>query len=130
MFEFTCGLVLPFSRGARVVYLDELKGERVSAGLKQGRITAMVGVPAVWQLLERRILSQVAAQGPLAEKAFALGTELNRRLGKTTGLDLGRVLFGPVHEGLGGNIRYLISGGAALPKDTSKLFAGLGFKLT
>jgi long-chain acyl-CoA synthetase len=129
-FEFTCGMVLPFSRGARVVYLDELKGDRVSAGLKQARVTAMVGVPAVWHLLERRILSQVSAQGPIAEKAFELGAELNRMLGKTTGIDLGRILFGQVHEALGGNIRYLISGGAALPKDTAKLFAGLGFKLT
>lgn len=129
-FEFTCGMVLPFSRGARVVYLDELKGDRVAAGLKQARVTAMVGVPAVWQLLERRILSQVSAQGPIAEKAFEIGAELNRMLGKTTGIDLGRILFGQVHEALGGNIRYLISGGAALPKDTAKLFAGLGFKLT
>ena len=129
-FEFTCGMVLPFSRGARVVYLDELKSDRVSAGLKMSRATAMVGVPAVWQLLERRILSQVAAKGPMANKAFDFATEINRKLGKATGIDLGRVLFGEVHAGLGGNIRYLISGGAALPKDTANLFAGLGFKLT
>jgi long-chain acyl-CoA synthetase len=129
-FEFTCGMLLPFSRGARVVYLDELKGDRVSAALKEARVTAMVGVPAVWQLLERRILSQVAAKGPIAEKAFELGAELNRKLGKATGIDLGKVLFGQVHEALGGNIRWLISGGAALPKETQKLFAGLGFKLT
>ena len=129
-FEFTCGMLLPFSRGARVVYLDELNGDRVAAGLKQARVTAMVGVPALWQLLERRILAQVAAKGPIAEKAFEIGAELNRMLGKTTGIDLGRILFGQVHEALGGNIRYLISGGAALPKDTAKLFAGLGLQLT
>jgi long-chain acyl-CoA synthetase len=129
-FEFTCGMILPFSRGSRVVYLDELKGDRVSAALKEARVTAMVGVPAVWQLLERRILSQVSAKGPIVEKAFELAADLNRQLSKGTGIDLGRVLFGPVHEALGGNIRYLISGGAALPPETQKLFAGLGFKLT
>lgn len=129
-FEFTCGLLLPFSRGARVVYLDELKGDRVSAALKEARVTAMVGVPAVWQLLERRILSQIHAKGPVAVKAFELAAELNRQLSKNTGIDLGKVLFGPVHQGLGGNIRYLISGGAALPKETQELFSGLGFKLT
>ena len=129
-FEFTCGMLLPFSRGARVVYLDELKGDRVSTALKEARVTAMVGVPAVWQLLERRILSQVQAKGPIVEKAFELAADLNRQLSKGTGIDLGKVLFGPVHEGLGGNIRWLISGGAALPPDTQKLFAGLGFKLT
>lgn len=129
-FEFTCGMLLPFSRGARIVYLDELKGDRVSAALKEARVTAMVGVPAVWQLLERRILSQVQAKGPIAEKAFEIAAEVNRQLSRTTGVDLGRVLFGPVHAGLGGNIRYLISGGAALPKETQRLFAGLGLKLT
>ncbi len=129
-FEFTCGMLLPFSRGARVVYLDELKGERVAKGLELSRATAMVGVPAVWQLLERRILSQVKARGPVAEKVFEVGTDLNRMLGKSTGIDLGKLLFGPVHQALGGNIKYLISGGAALPPDTQKLFSGLGFKLT
>ena len=128
-FEFTCGMLLPFSRGARVVYLDELKGDRISLALKQARVTAMVGVPAVWQLLERRILSQISEKGPLAEKFFDVAGELNRKLGKAAGFDLGRLLFGPVHQGLGGNIRYLISGGAALPKETQSLFQGLGFKL-
>jgi long-chain acyl-CoA synthetase len=129
-FEFTCGMLLPFSRGARVVYLDELKGDRISAALKEARVTAMVGVPAVWQLLERRILSQVQAKGPIVEKAFEIAAELNRQLSKNTGIDLGKVLFGPVHKALGSNIRYLISGGAALPKETAQLFAGLGLKLT
>ena len=69
-FEFTCGLLLPLSRGARVVYLDELSGETIAAGLQASRATAMVGVPALWQLLERRILQQVDARGPLARAAF------------------------------------------------------------
>ena len=34
-----------------------------------------------------------------------------------------------MHDALGGNIKYLISGGAALPKETQKLFAGLGLHL-
>jgi long-chain acyl-CoA synthetase len=128
-FEFTCGLLLPFSRGARIVYLDELNGERVTAGLKAARVTAMVGVPALWQLLERRIVAQVKDKGPVAEAVFHWAAELNRLIGKNFGVDAGRVLFGPVHDALGGNIKYLISGGAALPKETQKLFAGLGLHL-
>ncbi len=129
-FEFTCGLLLPFSRGARVIYLDELNGERIAKTLKAGRVTAMVGVPALWQLLERRILSKVKERGPAAEAIFEWGTELNRKLGKSLGLDLGRILFGQVHDELGGHVRFLVSGGAALPSDTAKTFAGLGLHLT
>jgi long-chain acyl-CoA synthetase len=129
-FEFTCGFLLPFSRGARVAYLDELTGERLTEGLKAGRITAMVGVPAVWQLLERRILAQVADKGALAEQIFEWAGQLNRTMGKTLGLDAGKLLFAPVHEGLGGHVKWLISGGAALPAETQKRFAAMGLHLT
>ncbi|MBL8721873.1 MAG: AMP-binding protein [Myxococcales bacterium] len=129
-FEFTCGLLLPLSRGARILYLDELNGERIKKGLTDGRITAMIGVPALWQLLERRILAKVKDRGPMAETAFDLAGQLNRWSSKTLGLDLGRVLFGQVHDELGGHLRFMVSGGAALPADTQKTFARLGLHLT
>jgi long-chain acyl-CoA synthetase len=129
-FEFTCGLLLPLSRGARVVYVGERTGDGVAEGLRAARATAMVGVPALWQLLERRILSQVDARGPLARAAFDAATEANRWLGANVGIDVGRVLFGAVHDRLGGRMKWLISGGAALPSETQELFFGLGLRLT
>jgi len=128
-FEFSCGLLLPLSRGARIIYLDEVNGERLAHGLKVGRVTCMAGVPALWQLLERRIRSQVSDKGAFAQTGFDMGLELNRIIGKNIGLDIGRLFFGQVHERLGGNIRLLISGGSALPKSTQELFSGLGLHL-
>jgi len=129
-FELTCGMLLPLSRGARITYLDELTGERLEHGLKAGRITAMVGVPALWEMLERKLYARVAERGAFAAKVFDLAIEVNRALGKSMGVDAGRLLFGPVHEAMGGHLRYLVSGGAALPADTHQLFAGLGLHLT
>jgi long-chain acyl-CoA synthetase len=129
-FEFTCGLLLPFSRGARVVYLDELTGDKLAQGLQASRATAMVGVPALWQMLERRVLHDVDARGPLARAAFDAAGEVNRWLAANVGLDLGRVLFGQVHAKLGGRMKWLISGGAALPRETQERFAALGLMLT
>lgn len=128
-FELTCGLLLPLSRGTRIVYLDELNGERLAHGLEAGRITGLIGVPALWELLERRITSRIAERGAWATKLFDIAVDVNRSLGAGLGLDLGRVLFGPVHEGLGGNLRFLVSGGAALPERTHQLFSGLGLHL-
>src|SRR5262249_30134706 len=51
-------------------------------------------------------------------------------LGKKLGIDAGRFLFGGVHEALGGKMKYLISGGAALPRETREAFAGLGLHLS
>ena len=129
-FEFTCGLLLPLTRGARVVYLDELSGDRLTEGLQLSRAKAMVGVPALWQLIERKLLQQVDARGPLARVAFDAATEANRWLAANLGVDAGGVLFGPVHATLGGHLRWLISGGAALPRETQERFAGIGLALT
>lgn len=128
-FEFTCGMLLPLSGGARIIYLDELNAEQLNRGLQEGRVTAMVGVPALWQLLERRILSQAEDAGIVGEKYIEWGSELNRWFGKKLGVDIGRAIFFPIHQRLGGNIRYLVSGAASLPDDTQKFFAGLGLHL-
>ena len=128
-FEFTCGLMLPLSRGTRVIYLDEINGDRLTKGLKVGRATAMVGVPALWELLERRIQSKVSERGKVAETVFNTLVEFNRSMGRSLGFDLGRVLFAPVHDELGGNLRTVISGAASLPKDVHKTFQGLGLHL-
>lgn len=129
-FEFTCGLLLPLSRGARVIYLDELTAERLGEGLRAGRVTAMVGVPALWQMLERRVIARVKEQGPAASMAFDWALEAHRLLGSRLGVNLGRLFFGAVHDALGGNVRWLISGGAALPKETAEFFRGVGLPIS
>ena len=128
-FEFACGLLLPLSMGARIIYLDEINGDRLSYGLKEGRVTCMVGVPALWQLLERRIRGEVKERGALVKLGFDTMIDVNLGAGKAIGIDFGRMLFGSVHNRFGGNIRMLISGGAALPKPTQDLFVGIGLPL-
>ncbi len=128
-FEFACGFLLPISKGATITYLDELSGEELTSALQTTEATALVGVPALWELLHRRI------QGAIDDAPEPLDTILrwlqntNRTLRETFGINLGSTLFGPVHEALGGNMRYLVSGGAALPGEILESFYGLGFDL-
>src|SRR5205085_6893462 len=51
----------------------------------------------------------------------------NYELRTRAGFDVGQLLFLPVHEGFGGRIRYLISGGSALPAEVLEAFTGMGF---
>jgi long-chain acyl-CoA synthetase len=128
-FEFSCGLLLPLVAGGHIYYLDELAGERVLFALARSRATAMVGVPALWQLLGRRVETQIKDRGPVVEKAFGALLKINRTVTERLGKDVGRVLFAPVHKELGGQLKTLISGGAALPADVHALFRGLGLPL-
>lgn len=129
-FELSCGLLLPLSRGATIYYLDEVNADRLATGLKQARATALVGVPALWETLERRVHSRVAERGTFVEMAFGWAVELSRLVGQSTGLDVGRSLFGSVHAEMGGELKYLVSGGAALRGATHEFFQGLGLHLS
>lgn len=131
-FEFTAGLLMPLMRGAQIAYLDELSGETLSAAFDEGRVTGMVGVPALWQLLHRKITRQLADRGTAVERSFDFLVEAHRRfrdrLPSGFGwLNLGRLLFFPVHAKLGGRLRLMISGGSALPIEVMKAFRGMGF---
>jgi long-chain acyl-CoA synthetase len=129
--EFSAGFLMPMMHGASVDYLEELEAETLARALEDQGVTGMVGVPALFQLLERKIYKNVSDAGVLVEKAFDSIVDLNRSLRDALPWDVGagKLLFYPVHRKLGGRIRLLITGGSALPPDTLKAFRGLGFNL-
>jgi len=47
-FEFSTGFLTPLSRGAQITYLPELTGDALARAIKNGHVTGMVGVPALW----------------------------------------------------------------------------------
>jgi len=125
-FEFTAGLLVPLVCGAEIAYLEELTGESLEKAFGTGRITAMVGVPAVWQLLLRRIETQLADKG-LESTAQTLQGAVNNL--DTMRAAAGKALFFPVHRKLGGRLRILISGASAMPPKVYEAFQGMGFEI-
>lgn len=129
-FEFTAGLLFPLSRGASVAYPDRLGADVLGDLLADVRPTAMVGVPAVWATLARRINQDLdEIPGPI-RKLFDEIAEKNGALRDLLGVNLGPWLFAPIHRGLGGDLRHLVSGGAALPESVLRDFHRWGFALT
>jgi len=129
--EFSAGLLMPLIHGASIDYLEELEADTLSRALEDEGITGMVGVPALFQALERKIYKNVSDAGVLVEKAFDAIVDANRSLRDKLPWEIatGKLLFFPVHRKLGGRMRLLISGGSALPPETLKSFRGLGFNL-
>jgi long-chain acyl-CoA synthetase len=126
-FEFATGMLAPLAHGAQITYLTELTGDAIGSALKKGRVTTIVGVPALWEALRRRLLQRFSDKAPFLETFMKGLMAANYELRTRTKLDLGVLVFLPIHEGFGGRIRYLISGGSALPPDVLKAFHGLGF---
>ena len=128
-FEFSTGFLTPLSRGAQITYLEELSGEALARAIKNGHVTGMVGVPALWELLHRRIKNRLNERSQWIGDAADLLIRANAWLRDKTPLNLGQLFFYPIHEGMGGRIRYLISGGSALSEKVQKDFHGLGFTI-
>lgn len=128
-FEFSAGFLTPFSNGTQIHYLDELSAEELAKALESGQITGMIGVPALWEMLHRRIKTRLRENGDwLADIADNI-IEFNAWLRDNTPFNLGPILFFPIHEGMGGRIRYLISGGSALSEKVKRELHGLGFNI-
>jgi long-chain acyl-CoA synthetase len=128
-FEFSTGFLTPFSRGTQITYLADLNGDELARAIKNGHVTGMVGVPALWELLHRRIMSRLRERGEWVGNAAEALIKFNSRLRDKTPFNLGSVIFRPIHTGLGGQIRYLISGGSALNEKIKRDMHGLGFTI-
>ncbi len=128
-FEFTCGMLLPLASGATIVYPLEVDAKTLSRTLADVRPTALIGVPAVWEAVHRRIVDQVEARGPFFHAAFDNLRDLNRRLDAKSGLNFGVIVFRQVHSALGGRLRLAVSGGSALPHRVAEFFNDIGIPL-
>ncbi len=114
-------LLLPLSLGAKIVFLDELTPEDILKKLQEHRITILVGVPRLYYMFHRRIKERIEAN-KLANLLFRLSPLLGSE-------GLKRLVFRKVHKAFGGNIRYMVSGGAKLSTDVAKDLVNLGFKV-
>ena len=128
-FEFSTGFLTPLSRGAQITYLPELTGDALARAIKNGHVTGMVGVPALWELLHRRIKNKLYERSDWIGKTADAMIKANAWVRDNTPFNFGPVAFYPIHEGLGGRIRYFISGGSALSESIQKDFQGLGFTI-
>ena len=128
-FEFTCGMLLPLASGATIVYPLEVDAKTLSRTLADVRPTALIGVPAVWEAVHRRIVDEVEARGPFFHAAFDNLRDLNRRLDANSGLNFGSIVFRQVHSAMGGRLRLAVSGGSALPHRVAEFFNDIGIPL-
>ena len=128
-FEFTCGMLLPLASGATIVYPLEVDAKTLSRTLSDVRPTALIGVPAVWEAVHRRIVDEVEGRGPFFHAAFDNLRDLNRRLDANSGLNFGSIVFRQVHSALGGRLRLAVSGGSALPHRVAEFFKDIGIPL-
>ncbi|HXH23351.1 MAG TPA: AMP-binding protein [Dehalococcoidia bacterium] len=122
---FIAAIVLVCLAGARVVIENDVR--RVRDRMATEKPTLFFGVPALYDIMYRNVLARAESEGRLETlrrwQARVLGVK------ERTGVNIGPLLFRQVHAALGGRLRFLVSGGAALNPQTARNFFSLGLPL-
>ncbi len=108
-------IILFLSHGITNVFCDGLR--HIQENLKEYKVTVFVCVPLLLEAIYKKIMAQVEKQGKTNLIKFA--RKLSRFLLKFN-IDIRRKLFKQILDELGGNIRFVVSGAAALDKEVSE----------
>ena len=124
VFECTVGFLFPMSIGACICFCDGVK--HMAENIKEFKITAMISVPAVFDIIYKKVMRTIEKKGklPMVQK----GIKISQLLLKVK-IDLRGKIFKEIHESLGEDLKLIVTGGAALDPETEKGFSELGFNL-
>ncbi|MBQ6582488.1 MAG: AMP-binding protein [Mogibacterium sp.] len=120
-YECTLGMLLVLYRGASTAFCEGIK--YISQNMKEAQNTFIIVVPRVLEMVYDRIQKGVAKSGK--EKAFNRAMRVNKTLRKA-GINISRMLFQSVLAELGGKLRCVITGAAALNPNIFRAFEDFG----
>lgn len=118
------GMLVMLAAGVKTVFPDGLR--YIKQNLKEYEVSVFVGVPLLVNKMYENIEKEIEKQGKT--KLIKFATKISNFLLKLH-IDVRRKLFKQVLDGLGGKMRFIISGGAPLDKKVSIKFNELGVHL-
>lgn len=131
MFERTVGYYAPMLHGAKVVFARSVSNLRED--LKTHPPTVLVSVPLIYEKIYRNLVSRPSLDGLFGRALVAASQCVGRARPWSPWRLLAplprRLLGCRVKQGLGGQLRLAITGGAAMNPAVSDFFAGIGLKV-
>ena len=120
MYGSTC-LLLMLSDGVNNVFCDGLR--HIQENLKEYKVSVFVCVPLILEAMHKKIMQTIDKTGQ--RKKFEFGKKLSNSLLKI-GIDVRRKLFKQILDELGGEVRAVVCGAAALNTKVAEDFNAIG----
>ncbi len=127
-------------RGVTAVFAESF--ETIGRDVSALRPTIFTGVPRVYEKIHARVMEKgqagSAAKAALFRWAIGVGSARGRAVlrGKAPGPLVSlqaavadRLVFSKIRQGVGGRLRYLVSGSAPLPVAIAEFFYGVGLRI-
>ena len=121
VFECTVGFLFSLYKGAETVFCDGLR--HIVENLNEYHVTVMACVPGIYERIFMMIRKKLEKQGKIEEILE------NEEKYKNSSMQKKKEVFKEIHDMLGGKIKLLISGAAALDKTIEERYRLLGLNL-
>ncbi len=122
-YECSNGFLVMIYNGCTISFAEGLK--HIPKNLKETRPTILLLVPLILENMYKKIWAQASSKKGMKTK-LQLALALSSFLLKFN-IDIRKKLFHRIHENLGGRVRLIISGAAAINPEVSKGLRAMGF---
>lgn len=111
------GIIIMLNNGVKNVFCDGLR--HIQENMKEYKVSVFVCVPLILEAMHKKILAGIKKQGK--EQTVRRAQKISNALLKI-GIDVRRKIFKDIIDNFGGNMRFIISGAAAIDKNVAKDF--------
>jgi len=134
VYERMGGHYFPLSAGCEVAFASSLK--TLSSDIIASKPTVITVVPRFLENVRTKILATVEDAPGIRKKLFQIALKQgakrianNFRPVGLIGVLLDKLVGAKIRQKFGGRLRFMVSGGAALPKDVAEFYAAFGLKI-
>jgi long-chain acyl-CoA synthetase len=140
VFERLVGFYFPLAAGAEIAYAGSLF--TVQGDMADAKPTIMASVPRLYESMAGRIADTGAKLPPFRRRLFDWALRVGREVGvrRIERRPVGplpalrhaladRLVLAKIRERTGGRMRYFVSGGAPLMRETAEFFAAIGLTI-
>ena len=114
-------VILMLNNGVKNVFCDGLR--HIQENLKEYQVSVFVCVPLILEAMHKRVFAGIKKQGK--EKTVEKAKKISNMLLKI-GIDIRKKLFKDILINFGGNMRFIVSGAAAIDKKVAEDFNAWG----
>ncbi len=137
IFERMAGYYTALAGGSTIAYAEGI--EKISTNMLEIKPTLMTAVPRLFERIYSRIIRNIEKEPEKKQKIFRWAIETGKEYmskkkspgGVPVGLNLkyklaDKLVFNKIRARTGGNLRFFISGGAALSRELGQFFEAVG----
>lgn len=125
--DFMVGFIVPLLMGGAVVHQRTLRPQYLRATLKKYGITHIALVPTILKNLEKRIRERLdELPGWQRQTIDGLRRVNEMATAKAPNQRLSSLLLKPIHDVMGGKLRYIFAGGTFVDRNLAEFFYDLG----